>query len=72
MVFFDEMCHVLQYMFFFFTCAVWSCPSLALAHAHSSPGRVEAQADLPEEADRTQLVNVIINIGISYQYWYHV
>ena len=42
---------------FFFTCAVWCCPSLALAHAHSSSGRVEAQADLPKEEDTPRFVS---------------
>lgn len=51
MVLFDEACHVLQHMLFFFTCAVWCRPSLAFTHAHSSSGWVEAQADLPEEDD---------------------
>lgn len=49
MVLFYEVCHILQDVLFFFTCAVWRRPSLALAHAHSSSGWMEPHANLPDE-----------------------
>ena len=44
-----EPCHVLQDVLFFLTGAVRSSSTLALAHAHSSSGGVEAEAQLPAE-----------------------
>ncbi len=38
-----EALHVLQNVVFFFTGAVWGRPTLAFAHAHSSPCGVKSQ-----------------------------
>ena len=52
MVFSYEVRHVLQDVLFFFACAVWCHPSLAFPHAHSAPGGMEPQANIPAETSR--------------------
>ena len=45
----NEPRHVLQDVLFFLTGAVRGSSSLALAHAHSSSGGVEPEAQLPTQ-----------------------
>lgn len=58
MVLLDEVRHVLQHMLFLFACAVRRRPSLALAHAHSSSGGVEAQPNLPDQENITTQISM--------------